>query len=103
MLQLTDNNYKSVIQSGIVLVRFTAEWCGPCKMMIPVFQELSSEYEGRITVAEVDIEVSPDVTRNMGIKNIPSIFIYKNGVIVDRQLGAVPKSFLREKIEKYLR
>lgn len=102
MLNLTDNNYEFHVQSGIVLVKFGAEWCGPCKMMQPVLNELEQDYFGQITIAEVNIDENPLITSSMKVKSIPAVFLYKNGNIVDKQIGAASKSFWRDKINKQL-
>ena len=85
-----------------VLVDFWAEWCGPCKMMLPIVEELSSEFEGKITVTKVNVDDAPSISAKYGIRNIPTILFFKNGEIADKQVGAVPKTALATKINALL-
>ncbi|MDE7374977.1 MAG: thioredoxin, partial [Odoribacter sp.] len=85
-----------------VLVDFWAEWCGPCKMMLPIVEEISKEFEGKLTVAKVDVDSSQGTAAKFGIRNIPTILFFKGGSVVDKQVGAVPKAALVGKIEKLL-
>ena len=82
-----------------VLVDFSAEWCGPCKMIGPLVEELAGEYEGKAVIAKLNVDENPDVTARYGIRNIPTLLVFKNGQIVDKQVGAVPKSVLAQKLE----
>ncbi len=84
------------------MVDFWAEWCGPCKMMLPIVEELSNEFEGKITVAKVDVDNNQGTAAKFGIRNIPTILFFKGGAVVDKQVGAVPKASLVEKINKLL-
>ena len=97
------NSEETVLQAGLpVLVDFWAEWCGPCKMMLPIIEEVSAEYEGKIIVAKVDVDSSPATAARFGIRNIPTILFFKNGEVVDKQVGAAPKTSLVEKIKAVL-
>ena len=81
---------------------FWAEWCGPCKMMLPIVEEIAQEFEGKVTVAKVDVDSSPATASKFGIRNIPTILFFKGGSVADKQVGAVPKNSLVEKINKLL-
>ena len=103
-ISVNDSNFEeTVLQAGLpVLVDFWAEWCGPCKMMLPIIEEVSAEYEGKIIVAKVDVDSSPATAARFGIRNIPTILFFKNGEGVDKQVGAAPKTSLVEKIKAVL-
>lgn len=99
-IELNDSNFDQVVKSDKpVLVDFWAEWCGPCKMIGPLVEELAGEYEGKAVIAKLNVDENPDVTARYGIRNIPTLLVFKNGQIVDKQVGAVPKSVLAQKLE----
>ncbi|MFM2306925.1 MAG: thioredoxin [Bacteroidota bacterium] len=102
--QLTDNNFKeTVLDSGkLTLVDFWAEWCGPCKAIGPVIEELSKEYDGKAIIGKVDVDSNPETAMKYGIRNIPTILFIKNGQVVDKQVGAVPKANLVAMLNKHL-
>lgn len=103
-IEVTDSNFeKEVIQSDKpVLVDFWAEWCGPCRMVGPLVKEIGTEYEGRAIVAKLDVDSNPEISAKFGIRNIPTILFFKNGQIVDKQVGAVPKNIIASKLEAIL-
>ncbi len=103
-IAVNDSNFEEVVLKSAhpVLVDFWAEWCGPCKMMLPIVEELSTEYEGKLIVAKVDVDSSPGTAAKFGIRNIPTILFFKGGAVVDKQVGAVPKNSLMEKINALL-
>ena len=103
-LELTDSNFQSqVLESDkLTIVDFWAEWCGPCRAIGPVIEELSKEYNGRINVGKVNVDQNPDLSVNYGITSIPAILFIKGGKVVDKQIGAVPKSVLDKKIAAHL-
>ena len=102
-VQITNENFESVKNGSLPLViDFWATWCGPCRMISPIISELAEEYDGRITVAKCDVEEADDVAMEFGIRNIPTIIFFKNGEIVDKVVGAVPKAKLKEKFDALL-
>ena len=102
-VEITDSNFDEIINSEKpVLVDFWAEWCGPCKMIGPLVEELANEFEGKAIIGKVDVDTNPEVSAKFGIRSIPTLLVFKGGKIVDKQVGAVPKSVLSEKIEAQL-
>lgn len=101
---VNDSNFEEIVLKSEqpVLVDFWAEWCGPCKMMLPIVEEISKEYEGKVTVAKVDVDSCQGTAAKFGIRNIPTILFFKGGTVVDKQVGAVPKNSLVAKIGKLL-
>ena len=102
-LEITDANYKELLSSGKpVVIDFWAPWCGPCKMVSPIIDELAAEFEGKVNIGKVNVDDNDDVSAEFGIRNIPTILFFKNGQLVDKQVGATSKSALVEKINKLL-
>lgn len=102
-LALTDATFSEVINSDKpVLVDFWAEWCGPCKMIGPLVEELAGEYEGKAIVAKMDVDANSQVPAQFGIRSIPTLMIFKNGQLVDKVVGAVPKAVLNQKLAAQL-
>ncbi|OJV38355.1 MAG: thioredoxin [Bacteroidales bacterium 36-12] len=102
-LEFTDNNIKDVINSGQpVVIDFWAEWCGPCRMVGPSIEELSKEYDGKVQIGKLNVDENVDTPNEYGIRNIPTILFIKNGQIVDKQIGAAPKSVLEAKVKALL-
>lgn len=102
-LVFTDENIKELIKSGQpVVVDFWAEWCGPCRMVGPIVEELAKEYEGRVTIGKLDVDENVETPNEYGIRNIPTILFFKDGQVVDKQIGAAPKATLAAKIESLL-
>lgn len=103
-IAVNDTNFEEVVLKSDkpVLVDFWAEWCGPCRMVGPIVDELSKDYDGKIVVTKMDVDSSPATSAKYGIRNIPTILFFKGGEIVDKQVGAVPKSSLAEKIDALL-
>jgi thioredoxin 1 len=99
-MELNDSNFDQIIKSDKpVLVDFWAEWCGPCKMIGPLVEELASDYEGKAVIAKLNVDENPQVTARFGVRSIPTLLVFKNGQIVDKQIGAVPKSVLASKLQ----
>ena len=87
--------------NGTVLVDFFAEWCGPCKMIAPALEELSSEMEGKAKIFKVDVDKSGDLAQKYGVMGVPTLMIFKNGEAVDKMVGFQPKQHLKSKLEQY--
>lgn len=102
--QVTDATFKQeVLDSELpVLVDFWAPWCGPCRMVAPIVDEISSQYEGQVKVVKVNTDENPTVASQYGIRSIPTLMIFKGGQRVDMVVGAVPKTTLSTTLEKYL-
>jgi len=103
-LEVNDGNFDDVVLKSEkpVIVDFWAEWCGPCRMVAPIIEELSKEYEGKVVVTKCDVDNSPGVAAKFSIRNIPTILFFKNGKIADKQVGAVPKSNFVNKLNALL-
>nr|YP_009391620.1 thioredoxin [Laurenciella marilzae]ARW59764.1 thioredoxin [Laurenciella marilzae] len=105
ILQVVDSSFNSeVIEcSSIVLVDFGATWCGPCRMIAPVINEIANEYQDIVKVVQVNTDSNPSVATEYGIRSIPTVMIFKSGVKVDTVVGAVPKSTLVHALNKYVK
>lgn len=103
-LELTDSNFEELALKSDkpVMVDFWAEWCGPCRMVGPVVEELAKEYEGKAVIGKVNVDNNPGVATKYGIRSIPTILFLKNGEVVDRSVGAVPKAQLASKLDGQL-
>ena len=102
-LEITDSNFNDVISKNkTVLVDFWAEWCGPCRMIGPVIEELANEYEGKAIIGKLDVDSNQKSSVKYGVRSIPTILTFKDGEIVDRQVGAVPKETLTNVIDSQL-
>lgn len=103
-VEVNDSNFEEkVLKSDKpVIVDFWAEWCGPCRMIGPIVEELSEDYKDQVVCTKLDVDSNPGVASKYGIRNIPTILFFKNGEIVDKQVGAVPKSNLEAKLKPLL-
>lgn len=103
-LEITTENFKTTVldSNQLALVDFWAEWCGPCRMVGPIVDELSKEYEGKAIIGKVNVDQQRDIAANYGISSIPTILFIKGGQIVDKQVGAVPKSELKKKLDNWI-
>jgi thioredoxin 1 len=104
LLELTDANFdQEVLKSDVpVLVDFWAVWCGPCKMVAPIMEEIAKEYEGKIKVGKVDVDNNRQTATNYSIRSIPTIILYKNGEVAEVMVGAAPKTQIISKISTHL-
>ena len=102
-LEITDSNFQEILAEGKpVVMDFWAPWCGPCKMVVPIIDELATEYEGKVIIGKCDVDENGDVAAEYGIRNIPTVLFFKNGELVDKQVGSAPKSAYVAKIEAIL-
>jgi thioredoxin 1 len=102
--EFTDANFKDTVldKDGVAVVDFWAEWCGPCRMIGPIIEELSKEYDGKATIGKVNVDHNPEISMKYGIRSIPTVLVLKNGEIVDKQVGVTTKKVLTDKIEAAL-
>ena len=101
--KITDSNFQEILAEGKpVVMDFWAPWCGPCKMVGPIIDELATEYEGKVIIGKCDVDENGDVAAEYGIRNIPTVLFFKNGELVDKQVGSAPKSAYVAKIEAIL-
>ncbi len=103
-LEFTDSNFEeTVVKSDkVVLVDFWAEWCGPCRMVGPVVDELADEYKDKAVIGKVNVDNNPGISQQFGVRNIPTILFFKNGEVIDKQVGAVPKATLESKLKAHI-
>ena len=102
-LEVTDANFEELVNAGKPMVLdFWAEWCGPCRMVSPIIDELATEYEGKVTIGKMDVDNNNDVVAQFGIRNIPTVLFFKDGKLVDKQVGAAQKSAFLAKIDALL-
>lgn len=100
---ITNENYKEYAEGTLpLMIDFWATWCGPCRQMLPIVEELAGEYDGKIVVGKCNVDEADDIAMQFGIRSIPTILFIKNGEVVDKSVGAVPKAKLVEKIENVI-
>ena len=103
MMKITSANLQEVLDGGKpVVIDFGAAWCGPCKVVEPIMEELSNEYDGKVVVGKCDIEESNDIALKYGVRNIPTVIFIKDGNVVEKQVGATTKAKFEEKLAKLL-
>ncbi len=103
-VEVTDGNFKNeVLDSQTpVLIDFWASWCGPCKMIAPIIEELASEYDGKMKFGKLDVDANPQISMQFGIRSIPTLLVFKGGKVVDQIVGAMPKKSLLDKISPHM-
>ena len=102
-LAITKDNFEEISASQLpVVIDFWAEWCGPCRMISPIIDELAGEYEGRAVIGKCDVDNNDDIVGKFMVRNIPTIVFIKGGQVVDKQVGACPKADLVKQLEKLL-
>lgn len=95
---LTKDNFKSSIENGVSLVDFWAPWCGPCKMQLPIVEELATELEGQAVIAKINVDEEPELASQFGVMSIPTLILFKDGQPVDKMVGLQSKDSLKSKI-----
>jgi thioredoxin 1 len=100
MIEITDENFADEVESsnGLVLIDFWAEWCGPCRIVGPIVEELAGDYADTLKVGKLDVDANPHTSQRFNIRSIPSILFFKDGELVDMVIGALPKAALEQKI-----
>ena len=102
-LAINNENFETLIAGDQpVVIDFWAEWCGPCRMIAPIVDELAAEYEGKVVIGKCDVEENDDIAMEYGIRNIPTILFFKNGEVVDKFVGATTKANLQKKFDALL-
>jgi thioredoxin 1 len=103
-LEVTDATFEEVVLKSDkpVMVDFWAAWCGPCRMVAPIMDQLTAEYDGKATIAKVDVDANQQYAAQFGVRNIPTVLVFKNGELVEKQVGVAPKATYAQKIEAHL-
>ena len=103
-LEITDANFEEVVLKSDkpVLVDFWAAWCGPCRMVGPIIEEIANDYEGKAVVGKVDVDANQEFAAKYGVRNIPTVLLFKNGEVIDKQVGVAPKTTYTQKIDAAL-
>lgn len=102
IVHVSDSDFQTNVSSGTVLVDFWAPWCGPCKMIAPVLEEIDGEVGDRLKIAKLNVDENPAVSGQYGIMSIPTLMVFKNGEVVDKIIGFQPKEALMAKLQKHL-
>ncbi|MBI4649196.1 MAG: thioredoxin [Bacteroidia bacterium] len=103
-VEINEKNFTELVEQSDkpVVLDFWAEWCGPCRMIAPYIEEMAEEYKDKAVIGKVNVDTSPGISQKYGIRNIPTVLFIKNGKLVDKQVGAVPKNTLVKKLEAIL-
>lgn len=102
--EFTDNNFQetALTESGVAVVDFWAELCGPCRLVAPIIDELSSEYQGKVTIGKLNVDHNPQVSMQFGIRSIPTLLFIKDGKVVDKHVGTATKATIKQKIDSLI-
>ncbi|NQU68718.1 MAG: thioredoxin [Candidatus Marinimicrobia bacterium] len=103
-ITISDSNFESEVLKSTkpVLIDFWAEWCGPCRMVGPIVDQLAEEYDGKVVVGKVNVDENPSIASQYGIRSIPSLLVFSNGKVEEQIVGAVPKARLQDSLNKYI-
>lgn len=100
--EISDSNFEEEVKEGVVMVDFWAPWCAPCRMVAPVLDELSTEYEGKLKIAKINVDENPKVAQQYSVTSIPTLIIFKNGELAERTVGAGPKQHYMTILGKHI-